>query len=61
MTKGNGNYLGQEFDGVQSCPTCHGKGFLNPDGTPNNAFEGSDSSPVIACPDCQPGKPEVAA
>ena len=54
MSRGNGNYLGQEFWGVQGCPKCLGKGFLNPDGTPVNAFEGCDSDPTIDCPDCQP-------
>ena len=49
---GNGNYLGQDFEGVQPCPRCHGKGFLNPDGTPVNAFDGLDSDPVVSCPDC---------
>jgi hypothetical protein len=51
---GNGNYLGQDFEGVQPCPTCRGKGFLNPEGTPNNAFEGSDENATIDCPDCRP-------
>jgi hypothetical protein len=50
---GNGNYLGQSFHGVQPCPKCHGRGFLNPDGSPVNAFVGSDDDPVIGCPDCQ--------
>ena len=38
--------------GVQPCPKCGGKGFLNHDGTMNNAFMGSDSDPVISCPEC---------
>ncbi len=53
MSKGNGNYLGQSFDGVQACPRCAGKGFLSPDGSINNAFEGHDAGPFIDCPDCQ--------
>lgn len=36
------------------CPVCDGKGFVNADGTPNNAFEGSDNDPVIPCPRCEP-------
>jgi hypothetical protein len=50
---GNGNYLGQSFEGVQPCPKCCGKGFMNPDGTAVNAFSGSDYGPTIPCPDCQ--------
>jgi hypothetical protein len=53
---GNGNYLGQTFEGVQPCPRCHGKGFLNADGTANNAFLGSDQDPVMSCPDCDAEK-----
>lgn len=34
------------------CGTCDGKGFVNPDGTANNAFEGPDSDPTISCPAC---------
>ena len=36
------------------CPRCYGKEFLNPDGSPINAFEGCDSDPTIPCPDCNP-------
>lgn len=53
MKHGNGNYLGQTFDGVQPCPRCHGKGFLNHDGSPNNAFDGLDADSVVGCPECQ--------
>ena len=35
------------------CVRCHGKGFLNPDGTPVNAFEGSDYDPTMECPGCE--------
>jgi DNA-directed RNA polymerase subunit RPC12/RpoP len=38
-----------------ACPTCGGKGFVNEDGSLNNAFEGLDRPPVsvfIPCPDC---------
>ena len=49
---GNGNYLGQTFEGVQPCPKCGGKGFLNSDGSYCDAYKGSDSDPVIPCPDC---------
>lgn len=52
--RGNGNYLGQDFYGVQPCPKCRGKGFLNADGTPNNAFGGSDEGPFVPCLACQP-------
>lgn len=34
------------------CQTCGGKRFVNPDGSYNNAFSGSDNDPVIPCPDC---------
>ncbi len=37
----------------EPCSKCGGKGFLNPDGTYHNAFEGSDSDPVVACPYCR--------
>ena len=56
---GNGNYLGQDFYGVQPCRRCNGKGFLNPDGSPVNAFDGCDSDPVIDCPECQPETTEA--
>jgi len=35
---------------LNPCPTCMGKGFVNPDGSPVNAFTGSDSDPVRPCP-----------
>ena len=53
---GNGNYLGQDFYAVQPCPKCGGKGFLNPDGSMNNDFQGSDGDPVIGCPACVPAE-----
>lgn len=35
---------------MDTCNTCSGKGFVNPDGSENNAFTGLDSDPVIPCP-----------
>lgn len=43
---------GAVFRPAEPCGTCNGKGFLNPDGSAVNAFEGNDSSPVIKCPQC---------
>ena len=34
------------------CPKCNGKGFVNADGSPVNAFEGSDTDPVLVCGEC---------
>jgi hypothetical protein len=34
------------------CSTCNGKGFVWPDGTADNAFEGSDYGKFMDCPDC---------
>lgn len=45
----------------EPCSTCGGKEFLNPDGTKNNAFEGSDGALMIPCPDCRPDVIGVAA
>lgn len=36
----------------QICPMCEGKGFVKPDGTPDDAFEGPDAGRVIPCPLC---------
>ncbi len=39
----------------EPCGICGGKGFINQDGSINNACEGSDSGPLIPCPAaCQP-------
>lgn len=35
------------------CPTCGGKGFVNLDGTVNNAFQGCDDDPTKPCSDCR--------
>ena len=35
------------------CPECGGKGFVNHDGSKNNAFEGADSDPTKPCPTCK--------
>ena len=45
--------MGTERNLSTPCETCHGKGFVNPDGTSNNAFEGNDHDPVVPCPDCR--------
>ena len=37
----------------RACETCAGKGFVNPDGSPNNAFEGSDHDATKVCPKCK--------
>jgi hypothetical protein len=35
-----------------ACPSCNGKGFLNPDGGPVNAFEGLDRDIFVVCKGC---------
>jgi hypothetical protein len=35
------------------CPVCNGKGFVHPDGTPDNAFDGSDQDVFVVCLDCE--------
>ena len=47
---GNGNYLGQDFYGVQQCPTCRGKGVVSR--ATISAGDDSDSSQTMDCPDC---------
>lgn len=42
-----------EVCGFSPCPRCGGKGFVNPDGSAVNAFEGSDADPTIECPTCR--------
>lgn len=36
----------------ETCTACNGKGFTKPDGTPVNAFEGSDFDRVKSCSPC---------
>lgn len=36
----------------QACGGCDGKGFVNPDGSAVNAFEGSDADRFLSCPQC---------
>ena len=44
---------GREVDPLpQVCLKCGGKRFLNADGSYCNAYKGSDSDPVIPCPEC---------
>ena len=45
----------------EPCPRCNGKGFLNPDGTAVNAFEGCDSDPTIPCPACNAKRIDIKA
>jgi hypothetical protein len=40
---------------LEPCVTCGGKGFLNPDGSLNNAFIGSDKDLVVRCHACKEG------
>jgi hypothetical protein len=44
---------------TKPCGNCNGKGFLNPDGTPINAFTGSDNDPTILCPVCNGSEPRI--
>jgi hypothetical protein len=45
--------------GQAPCQTCDGKGFVNPDGSKNNAFEGSDVGPFLPCPACATTRKEM--
>lgn len=40
-------------DASAPCPECGGKGFVNFDGSKNNAFEGCDSDKTKPCPTCK--------
>lgn len=42
------------------CKTCGNKGFVNANGSANNAFEGSDDGPFQDCPECNPVNDSVS-